>query len=139
LTLRTSIIGRELKHHRSLLDWLLAQNGRQISGYTRALWSGVTTLHLSELVFDIATQYPHLSGLYQVVATPISKYDLLTRLANAFDMDVEIVPDDSYILDRTLDGTRLREAIGYVAPSWDSLIAQLVADPTPYSVWNHVP
>ncbi|MGA2988810.1 MAG: sugar nucleotide-binding protein, partial [Terriglobia bacterium] len=47
LTLRTSIIGRELVEHRSLLDWFLAQNHKTVHGYRRVIYSGVTTNYLA--------------------------------------------------------------------------------------------
>jgi dTDP-4-dehydrorhamnose reductase len=134
LTLRTSIIGRELQHHASLLDWFLAQRGTTIRGFQRAWWSGVSTLHLSEVVARIITDWPALSGVYQLSSGRISKYDLLILLRDAYDLNVNIVPDDTLFCDRSLKGDRLREAIGYVAPPWSELAAELVADPTPYAL-----
>src|ERR1017187_1035651 len=50
LTLRTSIIGRELTEHRSLLNWFLAQNHKTVRGYRRVVYSGVTTNYIAGLV-----------------------------------------------------------------------------------------
>jgi dTDP-4-dehydrorhamnose reductase len=135
LTLRTSIIGRELHHHHSLLDWLLAQKQRTIRGFTRVWWSGVTTIHLAEFVADVITRYPGLTGLFQVSSGKISKYDLLIRLRDGLELDVDIRPDDTPACDRSLNGERLRHATGYLAPSWDTLLAQLKNDATPYNRW----
>lgn len=136
LTLRTSFIGRELSHHQSLLEWFLAQRGRTVPGYRRAWWSGVTTLHVAELVRDIIEVHPELSGLYQVSSGRISKYDLLVRLKDAFGLDVRIEPHDRVAIDLSLDGAALRAAIGYQCPPWDVLLTQLVDDPTPYDRWT---
>ncbi|HYW45060.1 MAG TPA: SDR family oxidoreductase [Bryobacteraceae bacterium] len=141
LTLRTSIIGRELARHRSLLDWFLAQgfprqNHGLVRGFRRVIYSGVTTNHLAELVERIVLRHPDLSGLYQVVSAPISKYDLLLAIRDAYRMDIEIAPDESEISDRSMRGDKLRAAIGYQAPPWPELIAQLAEDPTPYERWN---
>lgn len=132
LTLRTSIIGRELQHHSSLLDWFLSQNGRVVSGYQRAWWSGVTTNHLAEIILDLVEKRPDLSGLYQLSSGKISKYELLNRLKDGFDLDIEVKPDDRVFCDRSLKGDRFVAATGYRFPSWDTLIRQLVEDPTPY-------
>jgi len=132
VTLRTSIIGRELANHRSLLDWFLAQRGPSIQGYTRAHWSGVTTNHLADLVAHIISDQPTLSGLYQVSSGRISKYELLVKLRDAYRRDLEIVPDETYYCDRSLTGDLLQTAIGYRCPDWDTLLAQLLADPTDY-------
>ncbi len=136
LTLRTSIIGRELARHRSLLDWFLRQNHGQVRGFRRVIYSGVTTNHLAELVERIVLRHANLGGLYQVVSAPISKYDLLLAIRDAYGMDIEITPDETEISDRSMRGDKLRAACGYQAPPWPELIAQLAQDPTPYERWN---
>jgi dTDP-4-dehydrorhamnose reductase len=136
LTLRTSIIGRELTHFKSLLEWFLAQAGKTIKGYRRVIYSGVTTNYMSELVGRIISEYPKLSGLYQVAAPAISKHDLLVRIRDAYRLDVEVVPDDSEVSDRSMIGRRLRQATGYEEPAWEDLITQMVQDPTPYAEWT---
>lgn len=135
LTLRTSIIGRELVEHKSLLDWFLAQQHQTIKGFKRVIYSGVTTNQLAQVVADIIQHHPTLAGLYQVVATPISKYDLLCLLRDAYQMDVKIVPDETVVSDRSLRGDKLRAAIGYESPAWPVLVQNLAADPTPYQDW----
>jgi dTDP-4-dehydrorhamnose reductase len=132
LTLRTSIIGRELRWRRSLLEWFLSQKGRQITGYKRALYSGLTTNHLAEVVAEIIGRHPQLSGLYQVTSHPITKYDLLCLLRDAYQIDVEIIPDEIFHCDRRLNGERFRQATGYTCPPWPELAAQLAKDNTPY-------
>lgn len=135
LTLRTSIIGRELVQHRSLLDWFLAQRGRRISGFRRVIYSGVTTNHLSDLVAEIVGNFPSLHGLYQVVSQPISKYDLLCMLRDAYRIDVALDPDDAECSDRSMSGEKLKRATGYEAPPWSKLVEQLASDSTPYESW----
>jgi dTDP-4-dehydrorhamnose reductase len=132
LTLRTSIVGRELFHHQSLLDWFLAQRGT-VRGFTRVIYSGVTTNHLAEVVGDVIERHRDLRGLYQVASEPIAKHDLLRLVKEAFGKtDVEIVPDDREVSDRSLDGSRFAAATGYRCPPWPALVAELAADPTPY-------
>ena len=135
LTLRTSMIGREIEEHHSLLDWFLAQKGCSVPGYRRVIYSGVTTNHLADLVTTIIRDYPKLSGLFQVVSAPISKYELLCLLRDAYSADIVIAPDDREVSDRSMCGDKLRRAIGYVAPPWPDLVQQLAADPTPYERW----
>lgn len=133
LTLRTSIIGRELHHHRSLLDWFLSQRGT-IRGFARHWWSGVTSNHLCDLVGDIIERHPDLNGVYQVSSGRISKYDLLCKARQAYGLDIQIVRDEEQFLDRSLRGERLGARIGYVPPSWDAMFDQLLADPTEYPI-----
>ncbi len=135
LTLRTSMIGRELVEHRSLLGWFLANKGRSVRGFRRVIYSGVTTNHLAALVIDIIRNHPDLSGVYQAVSRPISKYELLCLLREAYGLDVEIEPDDTEQSDRSMCGEKLRRTIGYEPPSWLELVNQLATDPTPYESW----
>ena len=135
LTLRTSIIGRELVEHRSLLDWFLSQRGRTIKGFKWVIYSGVTTNQLAEVVLLVIRQFPHLHGLYQVVSEPISKYDLLCLLKDAYKLDVKILADEMEVSDRSMKGDKFRSATGYVCPAWPELVQVLAQDPTPYGQW----
>lgn len=139
LTVRTSILGRELTHFHSLLEWLLSQNHRQIKGYTRAFYSGVTTNYIAELVarlLDPQVRQPRLSGLYQVTGHTISKFELLRLLRDAFRLDVDIVPEDTFFCDRSMQGEKFIQATGFSPPPWAELVAQLAADKTPYEEWR---
>ncbi|MEL7430124.1 MAG: SDR family oxidoreductase, partial [Pseudomonadota bacterium] len=75
LTLRTSFIGQELQHHSELLDWFLGQRGKTIHGFTRAMYSGFSTIQCARMIVDIIEDHPTLSGLYNLsMAQPVSKY-----------------------------------------------------------------
>jgi dTDP-4-dehydrorhamnose reductase len=136
LTLRTSIIGRELRHFTSLLEWFLAQKGTKVKGFKRVIYSGVTTNYIAELVGKILKDQPGLSGLYQVTAPAITKNDLLKRIRDACKLDIEIVPEDSEVSDRSMVGYRFLQATGYKEPAWADLIRQLYEDKTPYEQWT---
>lgn len=136
LTLRTSIIGRELANFRSLLEWFLSQNGKSVHGFKRVIYSGVTTNYMADLVCRIVSEYPTLSGLYQVTSPAISKYDLLSMIRDTFRLDIKIVPDENEVSDRSMIGDRFLQATGYRSPDWPGLLAQLVNDPTPYEKWR---
>jgi len=135
LTLRTSIIGRELVEHRSLLDWFLMQQGKTVRGFRRVIYSGVTTNQLAEVVTLVIQKFPGLHGLFQVVSEPISKHDLLCLIRDAYKLEVNITPEDGEVSDRSMKGDKFREATGYVSPSWTELVERLAKDPTPYARW----
>jgi len=136
LTLRTSIIGRELSHFASLLEWFLAQRGGAIRGFKHVIYSGLTTNYLAKLVGQLIDDHPNLHGMYQVASDPISKYDLLVGIRDAFGIEVKIAPEETTVSDRSLVGKRFVEATGLVTPAWPDLIAELAADPTPYEDWR---
>jgi len=136
ITLRTSMIGRELNHRESLLEWFLKQNHRRVSGYTRAIYSGVTTNYLSRLVEKLIFDFPKLSGLFQVAGPAISKCDLLGLLRDAYRLDIEIIPDHEFFCDRSMKGEKFAQATGCVSPDWPALLAELASDDTPYEKWQ---
>lgn len=136
LTLRTSIIGRELAHFRSLLEWFLAERGGSVRGFSRVIFSGVTTNYLTRVVADLIEDFPELSGLYQVAAPSVTKYELLCMLRDVYRLDVDIVPDEREISDRSMIADRFLQTTGYPGPAWPDLMAELAADPTPYEKWR---
>jgi dTDP-4-dehydrorhamnose reductase len=129
LTLRTSMIGRELTSHRSLLDWFLSQRG-VVRGFRRAVFSGLTTIALAAEIARIVERFPGLSGTYHVASEPISKFDLLLKLKEAFGLPQTIEPDDQLQIDRSLDGRLYSQVTGFVAPSWGEMIRRMVEEPT---------
>ena len=135
LTLRTSIIGRELATSQGLVEWFLAQRDRA-PGFTKAVFSGLTTIELSRVILRILESHQDLQGVYHVASAPITKHDLLVLLNDAFHRGLAIDREDSVRIDRSLDGTRFREATNYRAPEWPAMIAEMVADPTPYDKWR---
>lgn len=132
LTLRTSIVGRELSGSHGLLEWLIGERGRTVRGFTRAVFSGLTTEALARELGAIVEEGPGLTGLWHVGGDPIAKHELLELAREALDLEVEIVADDSVVIDRSLDSRRYREATGRRPSSWPEMLADLAADPTPY-------
>lgn len=121
ITLRTSIIGHELQSTHGLIGWLLSQKGR-CKGYKRAIFSGLPTVALAQIIRDVVIPRPDLFGVYHVAAQPISKYDLLRLVADIYGKSIEIEPDDQLVIDRSLNANRFKQATGYVAPEWPELI-----------------
>ena len=133
LTIRTSMIGRELATSHGLLEWFLAQSGGSVRGFERAVFSGPTTPVLSRAIADVIERHDGLEGLWHLSAEPISKHDLLVRLGDAFELDVEIEPEDSVVIDRSLDSSRFRGATGFQAPSWPEMVAELASSADEYT------
>jgi dTDP-4-dehydrorhamnose reductase len=136
LTLRTSIIGRELDRGDSLLEWFLAQDGKRIKGFKHAIYAGVTTNHLARVVRDLVLDHPTLAGLYQVTSEPISKYDLLQLVKAAYGADIQIDADEAFHCDRSMIGDKFVQATGIRCPAWPALVQEMAADPTPYRPWR---
>lgn len=125
LTLRTSIIGLERHHRAGLVEWLLAQRG-PVKAYRRAIWSGLTTAALARALEALLADRPALHGVWHLASEPIDKASLLRRLLSRLPpRDVELVPDDEVVCDRSLDGRALLARTTYRVPGWDAQLDEL--------------
>ena len=86
LTLRTSIIGPELKENgEGLFSWFIKQKGK-VNGFTESIWGGVTTLVLADVIIKSINE--NYKGLFHVTnRQPISKFDLLSLIKEKFELN----------------------------------------------------
>jgi len=134
LTIRSSFIGQELFDKTELLDWFIAQNGKQINGFTNTYYSGVSSIFMAHTVKNIISNFPHLNGLYQLApVNPISKYELLTIAKEAYNLTIDIIPDDLHEHFPTLDGSKLRRKINLVIPPWKEMMEELASNKAFYT------
>jgi dTDP-4-dehydrorhamnose reductase len=132
LTLRTSLIGRELRSSLGLLEWLISNRGGSVRGFSQAVFSGLTTIALAEEIGALLEDQPELEGLWHLASEPIDKLELLSMLNRELELGIEITPDRSVIVDRSLDSSRLCRATGRQPPRWEEMVEVLAADTTPY-------
>lgn len=132
VTVRTSMIGRELRGSHGLLEWFLSQKGKSVRGFRRSIFSGFTTTALSNILLNVVVPHAELSGVWHVAADSISKLDLLRLIQDVYDLDIAIEPDDLVVCDRSLDGSRFKAATGFSPPLWRAMIEEMAADQTPY-------
>ena len=121
ITLRTSIIGHELRGGHSLINWFLSQNN-VVKGYKNAIFSGLPTIELARAIINYVIPNPNLQGLYHISSSPIDKFRLLQLVAKEYNKKIEIIEDGTLQIDRSLDSSKFREATGYVPKSWPELI-----------------
>ena len=126
VTLRTSTIGHEFQSTHGLLEWFLSQKGK-CKGFERAIFSGLPSTVFAQVVRDIVIPRTDLSGLYHVGAKAINKYELLRLIAKVYGKAIEIIRDESFAIDRSLDSGLFSRETGYVAPSWPELIQSMYA------------
>jgi dTDP-4-dehydrorhamnose reductase len=127
VTLRTSIIGLELKRKGGLIEWFLAQPG-PVPGYRHAIFSGLTTMELSRVILDLTERHRDASGLYHLGSAAISKYELLRMVGEHVRPRVQIVPDDAFRCDRSLDASRFMRTFGYQPPTWQRMVEELSSE-----------
>lgn len=128
LTLRTSVVGRQLFGAESLFEWAISQRGKTVSGFKNAIYTGLTTHELSYVVKRIIEEQPKLVGLFQVASEPISKYELLAKLNVMLNLGLTIEPNTDFYCDRTLDGSVFSDLTNIEIPSWDNMLTKFSAD-----------
>jgi dTDP-4-dehydrorhamnose reductase len=136
LTLRTSIIGRELETAHSLVEWFLSNRGKQVDGYSNAIYSGFPTVVFARIIADLIERHPELSGLYHVSSEPISKFHLLRVINTEMDVRAKIVKNDDLKIDRSLNSDRFRARTGFTLQDWPEMIRQMAEDASRYYQWR---
>ena len=123
VTLRTSVVGPELKDGEELFHWFMKQQGI-IKGYSKSLWSGVTTLELAKRVLW-AIDYD-IKGLYHITnGIPINKYELLMLFKKLTNKAINIEKVEGRVTDKTLLDTRqeLKEPI----PDYETMLRDMIS------------
>lgn len=135
LTLRTSIIGPEIKKGgEGLLSWFLNEQNSTVKGFSKALWSGVTTIELAKVIEKCLTS--KICGLYHVTNNEkISKYNLLKLFNNYLYFEKNIISDNTVISDKSLLDTR--DELNYEIPSYTKMIEEMFASMIDIEKYKH--
>jgi len=132
LTIRSSIIGRELNTSHSLIEWFLSNRGGRVFGYTTAIYSGFPTIVIADIIKGLIVDHPSLCGVHHIASEPINKYELLGLVDEFYDAAVEIEPSDQLVIDRSLDGSAFNSITGFQPECWPAMIQKMAEDKTPY-------
>ena len=128
ITLRSSMIGPELFNKTELFEWVINNKEKEINGFSRVIYSGVTTVYMARLVADLIENHKDLSGIYNIASNPISKFELLHLINDNFDLGLVINKDQSITSNKTLDASKIENELGIKSPSWNELIIELKKD-----------
>ncbi|WP_010175478.1 SDR family oxidoreductase [Bacillus coahuilensis] len=123
LTFRNSIVGPDMNEKGiGLLNWFMKQEGI-INGYTKAIWTGVTTLTLAKAMEHAIQE--DLTGIYNLVNnTSISKFDLLGLFNKHLrGNDVVIRQSEAINLDKSLINNRMD--FSFIVPSYEQMIVEM--------------
>jgi dTDP-4-dehydrorhamnose reductase len=137
LTIRTSLVGWELRNRAGLFEWFASQRGTEVQGYRAAVFSGLLTTVVADVLDRAVLPNPSLCGLRHVAARPISKYDLLTQLRDRLDWrDITIDANTTFACDRSLDGTLFDAETGWRTPDWSEMVETAAMEWREYSEWR---
>lgn len=128
LTIRSSMIGPELFNKTELFEWIINNNQKEINGFSKVIYSGVTTVYMARLVAEITENHQNLNGIYNIASIPISKYELIHLINDNFDLGLIINDYQSEVSNKTLNASKIEKEIGIESPHWNDLIAELKKD-----------
>lgn len=124
LTIRTSTIGHEIKTYHGLLEWFLSQEG-VVNGYSRAIYSGVTTIELAKIIYKYILFNDKLVGLYNLSSDPINKFDLLNKINKVYRKNLTILREEDTVINRSLNAEKFRQITGYLPLPWDEMLWEM--------------
>ena len=133
LTIRCSIIGREIFNHTELFEWLYSMKNKKIEGYKNVIYSGVTSTWMGKTINHIIKNKIELNGIYNISSIPISKHDLLVKLSDIFNLNVDISLNSNIKSNKVLISKKFTEITGINSPNWSDLIVDFKADSDKFS------
>ena len=128
LTIRTSTIGREVFPHGGLLHWIYTQRGKEVRGFSKAIYSGFPTHRLALIFNEYLLPNRDISGILHIASNPIDKYSLLNMIKDHFSLEMKIEKEDSTNIERSLDSSVFNQKFGFKSPSWEELMKDLEVD-----------
>lgn len=127
ITIRTSTIGHENQTKYGLLEWFLNQHN-SCNGFSKAFFSGLTTIELANILYKYFIFDDSVSGLYNLAGPKINKFDLLKIIARVYKKDIEIKEDQTFCIDRSLNASKFNNKFSYPVKEWDSMIREMKED-----------
>ena len=122
VTLRTSLIGREINSDYSLLNWFL--NQKNVKGFSDAYFSGLTTLEIAKVLYSSIIFNNKIYGLYHLASKRISKFHLLKLINKIYKKNISIIEDKGFKIDRSLSSLKLRKSSNYNIKSWEKMLSE---------------
>ena len=121
--IRTSMIGHSLQGNNGLLDWFISQN--ECTLYKNAFFSGLPVLELARIISTYFIDSSKFNGVYHVSSKRISKFELLNLVKSVYNLDIKILSDDTYFIDRSLDSSKFKKMSGYKILGWNDMIISM--------------
>ena len=104
-----------------LFNWFMKQSG-EINGYSKSIWTGVTTLTLAKAMHEAS--YQKITGVYNLVNnSKISKYDLLKLFNKYSNKGLTINKIDGIEQDKSL--VRTRTDFSFIVPTYEDQVKDL--------------
>ena len=128
LTIRTSIIGHQLKNNTSLVEWFLSKECKSVNGYSNVIYSGLPTTEIAKIFHNYIIPNRDLKGIMNISSNSISKLELLKKIKKYYGKKIIINSVDSVISNRSLDSNLFNNKTGYLVPDWDIMVKEMYND-----------
>ena len=127
VTIRTSIIGKELNTKRGLLEWLISQSklNKKVYGFKNVIFSGFPTIEVARIIHKYIIPNNDLKGIYHLSSDPIDKYSLLNLIKRFYSLDVMIIEEYDNVINRSLDSSKFRFETGFIPYDWEYLVQSM--------------
>jgi len=107
-SIKTSIIGPELKGNASLMEWFLSNNDEStVSGYSKYYWNGNTTLTWSEFAYNVIKNWDDVKKETILTSECISKKEILDSINIVFNRKINIVEKNKISVNKCLDSDKI--------------------------------
>lgn len=121
LTIRTSIIGPEIKNEgEGLFHWFMHQTGK-VNGFRHNIWSGVTTLELAKFIGWVI-ENPFAGLIHLTNNQPFSKLDLLKLIKDVYNKTITVAEDEDFICDKSFFSTDPR--MSYQVTDYETMLKE---------------
>lgn len=137
LTIRTSIIGFEIKNKLGLIEWFLKNANNEIDGYDKCIYTGLTTIELSNIILKIIKNelIYKMKGIFHISSEKISKYKLLLNFSKKMNMEVCINRNNNIKINRSLCCDKFMNISNNInINNWDIMLDNLVDDYKNYNI-----
>jgi len=136
LTIRTSIVGREIENQTEFFEWIFSSRGQKVKGYKNVFYSGVTTNYLSSVVSQLIDRESKITGLLQLASPPISKLHLIKKVNTIFKLGISVQTDASKASNKVLSSVDFKLTSGIKTESWDEMLSTLKNENDYYEILN---
>ena len=126
ITIRTSIIGPEISTSNGLLEWFKTCDSK-IYGYSDVWFSGFPTVELSRIIFDFIIKNNLKNDIYNISSVPINKFNLLKLINDTYDLNKEVIEDNSIKVNRILDCSKFISETNFIKEEWIFMIKRMKA------------
>jgi dTDP-4-dehydrorhamnose reductase len=131
LTMRLSVVGREIENKTELVEWIISQKQKTVNGFGKITYSGLTTNQVAKQVVNVIKNHPGFNGLYQLASEPITKYELVKIVNEVYGLEMTVNRDDAKEYDKSLDCGRYAKITGFRKPQWREMITEMKREELP--------